>query len=108
MLEQGVRTLVAPVEDVSYLSAETGGAMIFLKDDMHGYVGESLTQLFAELDPAKFARATRQFVVALDAIKAFDAIPARRICNLVLRDPYADLQIQIPNARKKELMELLY
>ena len=108
MLEQGTRTTVAQEDDVCYIIADAGGTNIFLKDGTHGYVEESLSQLLQELDPTRFVRASRQHIVALDAIAAFDELPSRRECNLVLREPYSDVQIHIPITRKKELINLLY
>ena len=99
---------MAPIENVCYISADTGGTKVFLKDRTAGYVGESLTQLMEELDPAMFVRANRQYVVALDAIKAFEDTVSNRVCNLLLREPYDGVEIQIPTSRKKELMGLLY
>ena len=108
LLEQGPLTIVAPVEKVCYISADTGGTKVFLKDRTAGYVGESLTQLMEELDPAMFVRANRQYIVALDAIKAFEDTVSNRVCNLLLKEPYERVEIQIPTSRKKELMGLLW
>ena len=108
LLEQGTRTLVAPIEDICFIVAEPGGTKVFLKDNTYGYIGVSLSHLLNELDPAKFSRVNRQYIVALDAIEAFDSTISQRECILILRKPYNKVEIKILTTRKKELMGLLY
>ena len=108
LLEQGTRTLVTTVEDVSHIAADTGGTKAFLKDGTYGYVGASLSQLEGELNPEHFTRVNRQFIVALDAIEAFDDLPAKRECALVLKKPYDKAEIHITIPKRKELTGLLY
>ncbi len=108
LLEQGTRTLVAPIEDICFIVAELGGTKVFLKDNTYGYIGVSLTQLLNELDPARFFRVNRQYIVALDAIEAFDSTISQRECILILRRPYNKVGIKIPVAKKKELITLMY
>ena len=108
LLEQGTRTLVTPVEEVSHIAADTGGTKAFLKDGTYGYVSGSLSQLEGELNPEHFTRVNRQFIVALEAIEAFDDLPAKRECALVLKNPYGGVEIHITIPKRKELYERLY
>lgn len=72
------------------------------------YVCVSLSQLEGELNPEHFTRVNRQFIVALDAIEAFDDLPAKRECALVLKKPYDKAEIHITIPKRKELTGLLY
>ena len=108
LLEQGTSTQVAPIEDVSYIVADTGGTKVFLKDGAHGYVNVPLAKSEEELDPAHFDRVNRHFIVAFDEIKAFNDLPDKRECALVLKEPYSKIQIHITIRKKKELFNRLY
>ena len=108
LLEQGSRTLVASVEEVSYITSDVGGTKVFLRDGTCGYIDSPLSRLETELSPEVFARVNRQFIVALDAIKAFDELPGKRECALVLKDPHGATQIHISIPKRKELTGLLY
>jgi DNA-binding LytR/AlgR family response regulator len=108
LLEQGSRTLVASVEEVSYITSDVGGTKVFLRNGTCGYIDSPLSRLETELSPELFARVNRQFIVALDAIKAFDELPGKRECALVLKDPHGATQIHISIPKRKELTGLLY
>lgn len=108
MLEHGISALVIPVEAISYITAETGGTKVFLRDGTSGYVSSSLSQLENELAPSLFARVNRQFIVALDAIKAFNDVPSKRECALEIKAPYENVDVRISIPKRKELYEKLY
>ncbi|MDE6115446.1 MAG: LytTR family transcriptional regulator, partial [Muribaculum sp.] len=52
--------ITVPVSEVSYISAESRIARLFMKDKQQYTVDMSLDDIDAQLDPVQFFRATRQ------------------------------------------------
>jgi len=68
VVRDGERTIVLPLADVSWVEASGNHVLLHVGSQVHR-VRDTLTNVEARLDPARFARIHRRFIVALAAIR---------------------------------------
>lgn len=89
---------VLRVSDVAFFRAED---KLTLAVDLHGtefIVDRTLSELAAELDPARFFRANRAFLVHIDAIQAFKSSGRGRLAVRLSPSPRQEVLISQENA----------
>lgn len=70
LVKLGQKFIPIPITDVAYFYAENKGVYLVSKSGNRYVIDSSLDQLEQELDPNKFTRANRQYMLAEDAIES--------------------------------------
>lgn len=60
---------VLNVEDINHIATENGVTRVFLNDGKSMAIDYSLNDIEAQLDPDKFFRASRQYIIGIDSIE---------------------------------------
>lgn len=74
------------VEDVSYFFSNSGITFVRMKTDSQYSIDQSLDNIMTEVDPTKFFRVNRQFLINLSAITNIHIFPKSRL-KLELNPP---------------------
>ncbi len=90
--------VAVPVEAIAYATTEHKLALVVLRDGERHLVDASLNTLERELDPAVFFRASRQYLVHIDAIEGFSAAGKGRLEVRVDPQPGRPVLVSQPNA----------
>jgi two-component system LytT family response regulator len=67
LVREGERTIVVPLADVSWIEASGNHVLLHAAGQVHR-VRDTLANVEARLDPARFARIHRRFIVAVAAM----------------------------------------
>ncbi len=97
--------ITVPVSEVSYISAESGIARLFMKDRQQYTVEMSLDDIDAQLDPAQFFRATRQQIVNISSVRRVSNWFNRRIKIIVAE--YPDIEVVVGREKVGRLKQWL-
>ena len=76
-VKSGTRTILIPVEEVVWISAEGDYAGLHAADGRVHLVRQSLADLEKKLDPAKFARVHRSVIVSKAQVREVQALSSR-------------------------------
>lgn len=60
---------VLNVEDINHIATENGITRVFLNDGKSMAIDYSLNDIEAQLDPTRFFRASRQYIIGIDSIE---------------------------------------
>jgi DNA-binding LytR/AlgR family response regulator len=71
LVRRGAELTPVPISRIAYFRADRKLALLVERDGRESLLDRSLNDLEAELDPARFFRANRQYLVQLDAVKSF-------------------------------------
>lgn len=97
--------ITVPVSEVSYVSTESGVTRLFLKNKKQHAVDISLDDIEAQLDPARFFRATRQQIVNVSSVQRISNWFNRKI-KIILSD-YPDAEIVVGKEKATRLKQWL-
>lgn len=84
--------VVKDTNDISHIQLDCGTIKAFLIDGSFEVLDTSLSKLIAELDPDKFMRVNRQYIVNIDNIERINSM--KLMPTLQMRN-YSDLKIPI-------------
>jgi DNA-binding LytR/AlgR family response regulator len=80
LIESGTSFKYIQVEDIAYFRIQSGRYLIIIAKDGQQYLYENtLERLEQRLDPVKFFRINRQFIISIDAIRHMESYDSRRI-----------------------------
>lgn len=97
--------ITVPVSEVSYISAESGIARLFMKNRQQYTVEMSLDDIDSQLDPAQFFRATRQQIVNISSVRRVSNWFNRRIKIIVAE--YPDIEVVVGREKVVRLKQWL-
>lgn len=97
--------ITVPVSEVSYISAESGIARLFMKNKQQYTVEMSLDDIDSQLDPAQFFRATRQQIVNISSVRRVSNWFNRRIKIIVAE--YPDIEVVVGREKVVRLKQWL-
>lgn len=89
LIRVGPTIRTVPTEDISYFYSEAKSTFVVTKLARTFTLDESLDKLEAMLDPSRFYRVNRKFIVALDSIEAMHTYSKARVL-LELNPPYTE------------------
>ncbi|MES2778475.1 MAG: LytTR family DNA-binding domain-containing protein [Bacteroidota bacterium] len=79
-IESGNTYKYIPVEDIAYFRVQSGRYLIIATKDGQQYLHENtLERLEHRIDPVRFFRINRQFIISIDAIRHMESYDSRRI-----------------------------
>ncbi len=93
------------INDIAYFKAEDNVVFLLKKDGSKYIIDHTLEQLEDILDPGKFFRLNRTFIVAFSSIKKVSKYFNSRL--LVELEPPEEEQVLVSRARAKALLEWL-
>ena len=82
-----------PVSEISYISAESRLARLYLKDKKQYHIDMALDDIDAQLDPLQFFRATRQQIVNISSVKRISNWFNRKIKIILTEYPDAEVVV---------------
>ncbi|MBN1199321.1 MAG: response regulator transcription factor [Bacteroidales bacterium] len=91
----GDRIKSLPLEDVAYLYSAEGITFLVCRNDHEYTLGNSLDTLEQELDPSKFFRVSRQFLVGLNSVVQAHIYPKSRLKLELKPDPKQEVFVSI-------------
>ncbi|OYQ43866.1 DNA-binding response regulator [Flavobacterium cyanobacteriorum] len=104
-IKMGQHLKMVNVEDAECFFSENKGTYIHTKDNRDYLLECTLEQLENELDPAKFYRVSRKFIVAIDAIKDIVVYTNSRL--KVILPTYKDDEVIVSRERVNDFREWL-
>ncbi|MFK7991014.1 MAG: LytR/AlgR family response regulator transcription factor [Sandaracinaceae bacterium] len=87
-----------PVESIAYVTTEHKLSVVVLDSGERHLLDRSLSELEAELAPDMFFRASRQYLVHIDAVTGFEPAGKGRLEVMVTPRPGRPVQVSQPNA----------
>jgi len=99
-IKVGQHLKVVPVDDVECFYSENKGTYLHTTSNRNYLLDGTLEQVFTELDPERFFRVNRTFIVRVDAIKDIIAYTNSRL-KIVLNS-YSETEIIVSRERVKE------
>ena len=97
--------ITVPVSEISYISAESGLAHLYLKNKKQCRIDMSLDEIDTQLDPLQFFRATRQQIVNISSVQRISNWFNRKI-KIVLTG-YPDVEIVVGKDKVSRLKQWL-
>ena len=97
-------TIIVDTRDICYVEYDLGNVKVFCRNGMYGTTPLSLTRLAAELDPADFIKVSRTHIVNLAEVLMIKPT-LRRNKNLVLKEPYENVNITVTSEMIRELRQ---
>lgn len=80
LIESGTTYRYLQVEDIAYFRVQSGRYLIIVAKDGQQYLYENtLERLEQRLDPVKFFRINRQFIINIESIRHMESYDSRRI-----------------------------
>lgn len=105
VVKSGDQIMSVDISEIAYFKAEDNIVFLF-KNDGHKYIiDQTLEQLERMLDPARFFRLNRTFIVAVESIKKVSKYFNSRL--LIRLEPAVDEQVLVSRARAKEFINWL-
>ncbi|MBC8047304.1 MAG: response regulator transcription factor [Fimbriimonadaceae bacterium] len=105
LVSTGQKLRSIPVNDIAYFFAEQKVVFLADKDGKQFIVDQSLDKLEPQLDPAKFFRINRQFIVAYSSIKNMLAYSKSRVKLELI--PHTDKETIVSVERSGDFKEWL-
>ena len=93
------------INDIAYFKADDNVVFLLAKDGHKYIIDNTLEQLEGMLDPGRFFRLNRTYIVAFSSIKKVSKYFNSRL--LVELEPQAEEQVLVSRARAKALLEWL-
>ena len=97
-------TIIVDTQDICYVEYDLGNVKVFCRNGMYGTTPLSLTRLAAELNPARFIKVSRTHIVNLAEVLMIKPT-LRRNKNLVLKEPYENVNITVTSEMIRELRQ---
>ena len=94
---------VLNVQDINHVSTENGITRAFLNNGKSMALGFSLNDVEAQLTPAKFFRATRQYIISIDSIERINFLFASKLS--VRLKVYPDVDVVVSKEKSAQLKE---
>ena len=89
MVSSGEKIRVVPIEEVAYFMGEDKYLFLFTKEGRKYIIDSTLTKMEDKLDPDRFFRINRKFIISLDAINNMFAYSKSRV-KIELDPPLPD------------------
>ncbi|MEZ4830239.1 MAG: LytTR family DNA-binding domain-containing protein [Bacteroidia bacterium] len=105
MVTTGEKIKSVPVEEVAYFFGQQKYVFLITRDNRRHIIDSTLSQLEETLDPAKFYRINRQFIIAYDAIVNMVAYSKSRV--KVELDPPSDIEAIVSIEKSKSFKDWL-
>lgn len=100
---KGDKLIPLAVENIAFIYIDNGSAKIFDFDERSYHLDQTLDEIMVNLDPVRFFRANRQFIIAHDAVKDIDLwFNSRLSINLRVSVP---TKIIVSRAKSSELIK---
>ncbi len=94
---------VLNVQDINHISTENGIARAFLHNGKSKALGLTLNEIETQLDPAKFFRANRQYIIGIDSIESINYLFASKL-SISLK-AYPDVRVIVSKEKSARLKE---
>ena len=94
---------VLNVQDINHICTENGITRAFLHNGRSMALGYSLNEIEAQLDPAKFFRANRQYIIGIDSIERIHFLFASKLS--VRLKTYPDVEVIVSKEKATQLKE---
>lgn len=85
--------ITVPVSEISYISAETGLAHLYLKNKRQYHIDMALDDIDTQLDPMQFFRVTRQQIVNISSVLRISNWFNRKIKIILTEYPAAEIVV---------------
>ena len=85
--------ITVPVSEISYISAESGMARLYLKNNKQYHIDMTLDDIDTQLDPMQFFRATRQQIVNISSVQRISNWFNRKIKIILTEYPDAEIVV---------------
>lgn len=85
--------ITVPVSEISYISAESGLARLYLKNKKQYHIDMTLDDIDTQLDPMLFFRATRQQIVNISSVRRISNWFNRKIKIILTEHPDAEIVV---------------
>ena len=85
--------ITVPVSEISYISAESGLARIYLKNERQYHIDMALDDIDTQLDPLQFFRATRRHIVNISSVRRISNWFNRKIRIILTEYPDAEIVV---------------
>lgn len=85
--------ITVPVSEISYNSAESGLARLYLRNGKHYHIDMALDDIDTQLDPMQFFRATRQQIVNISSVQRISNWFNRKIKIILTEYPDAEIVV---------------
>ncbi|MEZ4775508.1 MAG: LytTR family DNA-binding domain-containing protein [Bacteroidia bacterium] len=105
MVTSGDKIKSVPVEEVAYFFGQQKYVFLITKDNRRHIIDMTLSQLEETLDPAKFYRINRQFIIGFDSIVNMVAYSKSRV--KVELNPASDLEAIVSIEKSKSFKDWL-
>lgn len=100
LIKLGDKMMSVKTEQVSYFQSRHGVVHMITEGDRIYLMDQSLEELETQLDPAKFYRANRQFIVSFDAIKTVHKYHKGKLLIEVVPDSKDEIIVSAEKASK--------
>lgn len=94
---------VLNVHDINHVSTENGITRAFLNNGKSMALGFSLNDVEAQLNPSKFFRANRQYVISIDSIERINFLFASKLS--VRLKAYPEVKVIVSKEKSAQLKE---
>ena len=94
---------VLNVQDINHVSTENGITRAFLHNGRSMALAYSLNEIETQLDPAKFFRANRQYIIGIDSIDCINFLFASKLS--IRLKVYPDVDIIVSKEKSAQLKE---
>lgn len=94
---------VLNVQDINHISTENGITRTFLKNGRYMALDYSLNDIETQLDPAKFFRANRQYIISIDSIERINFLFASKLS--VHLKVYPKVEVIVSREKSAKLKE---
>ena len=94
---------VLNVQDINHISTENGITRAYLYNGRSMVLNYSLNDIEAQLNPSKFFRANRQYIIGIDSIQRINFLFSSKL-SVCLKD-YPDVEIIVSKKKSGQLKE---
>ena len=94
---------VLNVQDINHISTENGITRAYLHNGRSMVLNYSLNDIEAQLNPSKFFRANRQYIIGIDSIQRINFLFSSKL-SVCLKD-YPDVEIIVSKEKSGQLKE---
>ena len=95
-------SIIVDTEEICYIEYDLGLVKVFCRDGTSGVTSLSVTRLASELDSDVFMKVSRTHIVNLKEVRQIKPT-LRRNKGLTLKEPYADVEMEVTAEAVKEL-----
>lgn len=103
LVQSGDGYTVLNVQDINHVSTENGVTRAYLHNGKSMALSYSLNDVEAQLNPAKFFRANRQYIIGIDSIERINFLFSSKLS--VRLKAYLDVEVNVSKEKASQLKE---